>query len=538
MCLLLLWFKKKLEIGASDDKYEAEAERMADQVLQMKPIDVDKPRPPTSSIIQRKCANCEEEERIQKKSLSEQITPLIQRKASNTGGDSIASDAVSTKINQSKGGGRPLAKNTRGFMESGFGSDFSNIRVHTDSNAVNLNRELNAQAFTVGNDIYFNEGKYQPNSHSGKHLLAHELTHTIQQRDMKSAIQREAIPLQSAHPTCDSSNPIRINRERHFELGTVAPPASNCTFTPNFHIEGSSVHITASAVNPPQGDWRITVFSCLQRFAARADCDRVYGESNSASGSISNSLLFHYDPTLWANRKIYIRIRNGSQHSIPNVSLSLRPVQSDTISTILHSALDALGLIPVLGIVPDTVNAGYYLIEGDFLGAGISAAAMVPIFGIGAGVTRLGVRVTAESVERLGRDGVERAVREGIASAGTRVLRRAPSGRLVRALRSFSGRNFRVGSETFLLDSRGMRHILERHHPNYWDGTVRATQSFFDDSLNIDGVTRIIQEVVSQNRETLIRRGTRGMYQVTGTWGGRRYQLGLNNGRIGQFFPL
>ena len=70
---------------------------------------------------------------------------------------------------------------TRGQMESGFGVDFGNVNIHTDSRAVQMNKDLNAQAFTHGNDIYFNEGKYDTTSTSGKHLLAHELTHTVQQ---------------------------------------------------------------------------------------------------------------------------------------------------------------------------------------------------------------------------------------------------------------------------------------------------------------------------------------------------------------------
>ncbi|MBL0341286.1 MAG: DUF4157 domain-containing protein [Bacteroidetes bacterium] len=70
---------------------------------------------------------------------------------------------------------------TRSFMENRFGADFGNVKIHTDSQSSHLNRELNAKAFTVGNDIYFNSGKYSPQSESGKHLLAHELTHVVQQ---------------------------------------------------------------------------------------------------------------------------------------------------------------------------------------------------------------------------------------------------------------------------------------------------------------------------------------------------------------------
>ena len=70
---------------------------------------------------------------------------------------------------------------TKNFMENRFGADFSGVRIHTADYAVQMSRDLNAQAFTVGNDIYFNSGKYSPDSAGGKHLLAHELTHTIQQ---------------------------------------------------------------------------------------------------------------------------------------------------------------------------------------------------------------------------------------------------------------------------------------------------------------------------------------------------------------------
>ena len=78
-------------------------------------------------------------------------------------------------------GGQQMDKATKAEMESGFGADFSGVRIHTDSEAAEMSQGIGAQAFTHGNDIYFNKGKYNPNSKEGKHLLAHELTHTIQQ---------------------------------------------------------------------------------------------------------------------------------------------------------------------------------------------------------------------------------------------------------------------------------------------------------------------------------------------------------------------
>ncbi|WP_318701549.1 DUF4157 domain-containing protein [Roseofilum sp. SID2] len=92
-----------------------------------------------------------------------------------------ASSGIESKIKSKEGGGSSLPTETKGFMESRFNNDFSGVRVHTDSDAVQMNKDLGAKAFTHKKDIYFNSGQYNPGSTGGKHLLAHELTHTIQQ---------------------------------------------------------------------------------------------------------------------------------------------------------------------------------------------------------------------------------------------------------------------------------------------------------------------------------------------------------------------
>lgn len=118
----------------------------------------------------------EEEE----KKKEEEEEEYIQPKAENSQIREITPD-LESRINSIRGGGQPLRESDRSFMERRFGIDFSGIRVHTDSNAVQMSRELNAQAFTVGRDIYFGAGKYSPSTSSGKRLLAHELTHVVQQ---------------------------------------------------------------------------------------------------------------------------------------------------------------------------------------------------------------------------------------------------------------------------------------------------------------------------------------------------------------------
>jgi hypothetical protein len=89
--------------------------------------------------------------------------------------------SVAQEIQSSRGGGRPMDDQVRGSMEQGFGADFSGVRIHTGGRADALNRSLNARAFTVGSDVFFRHGEYNPGNSGGKQLLAHELTHTIQQ---------------------------------------------------------------------------------------------------------------------------------------------------------------------------------------------------------------------------------------------------------------------------------------------------------------------------------------------------------------------
>ena len=147
-------------------------------------------RMPEAPFVQRKAAgSCGEydDEHVRLKR-----APFIQTKSAEGG---TASDAVSGKIKDTKGGGSPMADTTKSFMENRFDSDFSDVRIHTGDYAAQMSNDLNAQAFTVGSDIYFNSGKYAPGASDGKHLLAHELTHVVQQSNtIGRKIQRQEKP--------------------------------------------------------------------------------------------------------------------------------------------------------------------------------------------------------------------------------------------------------------------------------------------------------------------------------------------------------
>ena len=212
----------KLTVGQPNDKYEQEADNVADKVVQRlaKSDESNHPSPiahrPSSTpsvseastpIIQHK-TEAPEEEKLDRKEENKEELPELQKSPVSAVGDDeglqmkcaecdaeedsghvqmkgntegVASSNIESQLNSSKGGGSPLPDETRTSMESAMGADFSNVRVHTGSNAVQMSQDLNAQAFTHGSDVYFNEGKYNPSGTEGGRLLAHELVHTVQQ---------------------------------------------------------------------------------------------------------------------------------------------------------------------------------------------------------------------------------------------------------------------------------------------------------------------------------------------------------------------
>ncbi len=175
----------KLKIGQPGDKYEQMADAVADRVMMMpeKTDGLQMVEQNGVSSINRKCAECEEEEKLQMKpaiikGTGIQMMPNIQMDKSEV---PFATDNLVQNLSHSKGSGTSMPRTVGEELGNKIGADFGNVKIHTDNTAVQMNNELNAHAFTYGNDIYFNKGKYNPVSAGGKHLLAHELTHVVQQ---------------------------------------------------------------------------------------------------------------------------------------------------------------------------------------------------------------------------------------------------------------------------------------------------------------------------------------------------------------------
>ncbi len=165
------FIQPKLTINQPNDVYEQEADAMADKVMRMPENGSASPSffKPSITSVQRKCKECEEDERQQ-----------LQRKEINNTA-ATADSELDHFVSNLSGGGRPLDKEVRNFFEPRMGYDFSNVKVHTDSAAAKSAQSVNALAYTAGSDIVFNSGQFAPNTESGKGLLGHELTHVVQQ---------------------------------------------------------------------------------------------------------------------------------------------------------------------------------------------------------------------------------------------------------------------------------------------------------------------------------------------------------------------
>ncbi|MES0491495.1 MAG: DUF4157 domain-containing protein [Leptospirales bacterium] len=269
------WLQRKLNIGPANDKYEQEADAVADKVVSMnepqvgsgvvgnspsgetqqisrtpladsitplqrsaQPEEEDVQKAPApeeeeaqgkflqreakpeeeearGKFLQSKCATCEKEEAqakiqrrlvnpaslcskcrsnsplqmMQRKCLPVRVNPMnrqysLQQKyftQKKGNGSTPASPNIESSIQSSRGGGRSLSPGERSYYEPRFGTNFAGVKIHTGGQANHLSRSVNARAFTVGNDIFFGSGEYSPNTIQGKKLMAHELTHTVQQ---------------------------------------------------------------------------------------------------------------------------------------------------------------------------------------------------------------------------------------------------------------------------------------------------------------------------------------------------------------------
>src|SRR5271167_3690258 len=186
-----LSLQRKLAVGAVDDPLEREADQVAEQVMRM-PDPAATPSTTPGEIVQRKCTPCpdEQEQQTFRRKCHSSPEEEKQHRASqadisrkpSSGAKSLDGTTVPANVHQVLGSaGRPLDSATRAFYEPRFGRSFEHVRIHTYPAAAASARDVHALAYTRGRDIVFASGQFQPDAERGRHLLAHELTHVVQQ---------------------------------------------------------------------------------------------------------------------------------------------------------------------------------------------------------------------------------------------------------------------------------------------------------------------------------------------------------------------
>jgi hypothetical protein len=337
-----LGVQAKVTIGQPNDKYEQEADRVAEQVMGM---------PDAKPTVQREALPGEEEEELQTKSLggpiqrevmpeeeeiqakplSATITPLVQREVMpeeeeeihakcekcdeepiqrSAEGSAQAQPDLESRLMASKGSGSPLSADVRSFMEPRFGADFSGVRVHTGSEAVQMNRDVGAQAFAYGQDVYFGAG-HGPGKDA---LTAHELTHVVQQTNTS---QKKQISMQSMAQRKFIAGGARVNKQPH-SAGELISRFAGSSEPYEVVAFGNALNLQAETHAEFNGSWRIA----NRRETAGKDCPNCGPpDCINSSGNLVNTFT------------VITRVE------LPEISDDLTPCQKSRVQQAINTKL-------------------------------------------------------------------------------------------------------------------------------------------------------------------------------------------------------
>ncbi|HEX4960383.1 MAG TPA: DUF4157 domain-containing protein [Thermoanaerobaculia bacterium] len=231
-----LRIQPKLTVGPVDDPFEREADRAAERVVSRLPAGPLGLSALVPTFVQRQEDGAEEE--ADEKDKPEDAKKIRLKAAgpppAEPGGGS-APAGVEVGIRRAQGAGRPLPQPVRGAMEGALGADFGAVRVHTGSTPDHLSQALSARAFTVGREIFFRSGEFRPDQKSGQKLLAHELTHAVQQGAAvpraPGAVHRPGplVQRQFQGPQFAGGDPVDEEYEGHeFEFNKGPMPETGC----------------------------------------------------------------------------------------------------------------------------------------------------------------------------------------------------------------------------------------------------------------------------------------------------------------------
>lgn len=345
----------KLAVGPENDIYEQEADRIAEQVV----AGDSEPAPSSGAVTQ-----------VQRHPFAEGKEMLP------PGAGASAAAAVSS-------GGQPLSRSERAFFEPRFGHDLSHVRLHTGSNAGRSAAAINARAYTLHNNIAFASGEYQPQSREGRRLIAHELTHTLQQGSSNNIRRVPAIPGMDDNP-----------RRRDPFAFPDQPP----------HMDD------------PRGPGHSTLTYAQSRELSR--CIEVMGDDAVARAECAHTVLGTPLPE-WRSVagisspvpfRSHVSSAGAATFRIGRVNLTILP---DT-----HSDDPAMQGRAETEIRQDTMAAGTHLVEAETMNGRVTSFTVNPAAFSFTIQTTYGPGVTAASTSGYGRGTTETDERAGSTSLG------------------------------------------------------------------------------------------------------------------------
>jgi hypothetical protein len=385
----------KLAVGHADDPLEAEADRVADRVLGTA----------APGAVQ--------------------AAPVrVQRLAA--GASPAASSAPASVDRVLASAGNRIDEGVRADMEQRFGHDFSRVRIHTSAAAERSARDIEARAYTVGHDVVFGAGMYAPHTHAGRLLLAHELVHVVQQGSAQPLeAGRRSVAAPARTPIAVARAPIRVMRSP--VLDSTIQICRRVLESREIRVSKGGLRVVLALSPVDQGvpdckdhDFWITLTRSVDLWPDDeiATCGVRTGGARSVSfGKLSSGTYYLTIHRVFDHP--YCCIEGGIlafDEAIQADSTGCVKDEDPSALDIIHGALDIAGFIPVLGAIPDGINAGIYAIEGDWVNAGLSAVAMVPAWGdgvkLGAIAGKSAIKVSEKAAFRLGEEGIAKGLKE------------------------------------------------------------------------------------------------------------------------------
>ena len=485
----------KLTVNASGDAFEQEANRVAAQISSQ-----------VAPGVQRKCAcggmrsSDGECGTCCAKRLSAQGVSVQRNAAGNLGESAAAPPSVSAAL--SSGGGRPLDAATRAYMEPRFGHDFRGVRAHTDTTASQSADAIHALAYTSGQDIMFQQGQYAPQTGEGRKLLAHELTHVVQQSNGASGrIQRQPAADQ------EEKKPVVIDMDK---IGQA-------------------------------------VMDDLNRLADKEEPEHWY--------NFRRPLSYRTGPHSLLKTTDYYDTGNSFFNFFTNAYFTVGNLLTLPVNAATETMAIPDEIIEAAGYDPDEFDFVMMMAGIEDFNAPTSRAEPAPKpEPKPPPKPKIEVKPKVEAkpkpeptIEPKPRKTRRATNEEQQKKLNKQIAQGTPDARLPRIqknwrnnlremVKNYKPAVFDVGPDRVLLPKERMDHILRRHHPDCWDGTVAGKQSFFDARMTGDDIADLVRQAINQNQNKIRAGGIEHDTSIEGVVKGYRYKGTVSRGQVAQFF--